>query len=157
CGPLSPVPYPLQKPRPGSPRAASALPRPPTSAPRARAGRSTWSVHSPRPAAAARPCRCAGQWPEISPSGVARLAGQPGEVVQHLQANSLALLRVELEGINVIARDDRGEIPAVVGRRAHDRCVARRAVVRVDEVGITRVWNTLKQGRAALDVNLVPA
>ena len=65
----------------------------------------------------------------IGPSCVAAVAIRCGrtddrpEVAQDAQPDALALLRVELAGEEVVARDRRDELAAVVGRRGDQRRV----------------------------------
>src|SRR2546425_141682 len=64
---------------------------------------------------------------------------------------------MKLEGIDVIARDDRSEVTAIVGRRTHERLVGWRTVIRVHEVSVTVAANLIEQWCAARDAHLIPA
>ena len=88
----------------------------------------------------------------------ATLFGQPNEVLEQLQANFLAFLRVKLRGEDIIAPDGRSEDFAISRLRSHDGSVGRARKEAVDEIDITAGRDPTEQRTAGLDVlKLVPA
>src|SRR5207302_1802186 len=59
---------------------------------------------------------------------------QPPKILQDLQPHGLALLWMILRGKDVVARDRRGELDAVVGTGGRQRRLRRYHIKRVDEV-----------------------
>src|SRR5262245_19333679 len=81
----------------------------------------------------------------------------PGtEVLNELQADQLALLRMELAGHNIVVPDAGNEPNAISGHCRDDRSISWFNEIGMDEIPVGRIRNTGKYGAVSLPVRLVP-
>src|SRR5439155_4391003 len=86
------------------------------------------------------------------------LRHQPEEILQQLQANLLAFLRMKLRGEHVVLPDRRGKCFAVGRARGHEGFVRWFGEKTVHEINVTAAGNAAKQRAFRLhDFDLVPA
>src|SRR5436309_3960017 len=96
----------------------------------------------------------------ISTLGGLSNAGSRGDLQKvgvHAQPRLAALLGVELRGDNVVAGYHRRECHAVLGLSDHDVWISGLGVVRMHEVEVGAVVDTLKNRVLLDDPHLVPA
>ena len=80
------------------------------------------------------------------------------KILQQLQADLLAFLRVKLRGENIVAPDGRRERFAVVRARRDDGRIHRLRKKTVDEINVAAAWNVTKKRTVRLrQFKLVPA
>ena len=80
------------------------------------------------------------------------------EILQQLQADLLAFLRVKLRGVDIVAPDGRRKAVAVIRAGGDDGFVHRLRIKTVDKINVTAVFNSAKQRAVRFShFNLVPA
>src|SRR6266536_5767063 len=84
--------------------------------------------------------------------------GRLDKILEQLQADLLAFLRVKLRGKHVIPPNRRGETFAVCRARRHDRCVNRLREEAVHEINVAAAGNAAQdRAIASRYLDLVPA
>src|SRR2546425_1473868 len=99
--------------------------------------------------------------PDITPAAmkagaVSTASREASEVPDDPQPFALALLRMELAGEDVVARDAGNEGPPIVGHRARDGLIIGHDVIRVDEIHERAIGHPVEHGRALPDRDRVP-